>query len=131
MSQRIEDLEAVTLGLCQRFLTVTLAQSLNLKLTQTLRTMDEQARLYAQGRDLPGRIVTYAKPGQSPHNWGMAFDVAFMGSRPYPSADDPVWEKLGELGEGLGLTWGGRWKLRDLDHFERTGWKALTKGLAP
>lgn len=34
------------------------------------------------------------------------------------SADDPVWTKLGRIGEGLGLRWGGRWSKPDLGHLE-------------
>jgi peptidoglycan LD-endopeptidase CwlK len=34
--------------------------------------------------------------------------------------NDPVWAKIGAIGEALGLTWGGRWAKRDLGHFE---WK--------
>jgi hypothetical protein len=33
-------------------------------------------------------------------------------------ADDPVWHRIGAIGEGLGLRWGGRWKQRDMGHFE-------------
>lgn len=39
-----------------------------------LRTFEEQTALYAQGRTKPGRIVTKAKPGESYHNYGLAFD---------------------------------------------------------
>ena len=38
------------------------------------RTMEEQAALYAKGRTKGGKIVTKAKPGQSYHNYGLAFD---------------------------------------------------------
>lgn len=33
-------------------------------------------------------------------------------------AKDPVWKKLGKIGESLGLKWGGRWKRRDMAHFQ-------------
>ena len=34
-------------------------------------------------------------------------------------ATDPVWLRMGEIGERLGLRWGGRWeKPRDPGHFE-------------
>ena len=33
-------------------------------------------------------------------------------------ADDPVWQSLGQLGEGVGMKWGGRWKVRDMGHFQ-------------
>jgi hypothetical protein len=39
------------------------------------RTMEEQAALYAKGRtDGSSKIVTKAKPGESYHNYGLAFD---------------------------------------------------------
>ena len=38
------------------------------------RTMEEQAALYAKGRTAGGKIVTKAKPGESYHNYGLAFD---------------------------------------------------------
>jgi len=34
------------------------------------------------------------------------------------NADDPSWQVLGRIGEALGLRWGGRWKQRDMGHFE-------------
>ena len=43
---------------------------------------DEQAKVYAQGRTAPGKIVTHAKPGHSNHNFGVAFDVGiFVGGQ--------------------------------------------------
>ena len=33
-------------------------------------------------------------------------------------ADDEIWHRIGEIGESLGLRWGGRWKQRDMGHFE-------------
>ena len=35
------------------------------------------------------------------------------------NASDDVWEKIGVIGEKLGLEWGGRWtKARDMGHFQ-------------
>jgi hypothetical protein len=42
------------------------------RITDTLRTFQEQEMLYANGRTKPGKIVTKAKPGQSYHNYGLA-----------------------------------------------------------
>jgi len=34
-------------------------------------------------------------------------------------ASDPVWQRIGPIGEQLGLRWGGRWQAKlDLSHFE-------------
>lgn len=128
MSARIEDLEPKTQALCRQFLTATLAAGYPLRVTHTLRTMDEQAKLYAQGRTMPGPIVTNAKPGQSPHNFGMGFDFCFEGPTPYPDWRSPLWAQVGAIGTKLGLSWGGNWtKLKDRDHFELPGWKDLSK----
>ena len=39
-----------------------------------MRSMEEQAALFAKGRSACGKIVTKAKPGESYHNYGLAFD---------------------------------------------------------
>ena len=54
------------------------------------------------------------------HNKGLAFDVVPMnrGQRLLPQWASPHWKKLGEIGEQLGLAWGGRWKKPDRPHFE-------------
>lgn len=90
-------------------------------ITDGFRSKEEQDRLYAIGRtiDLDKKIVTNAKGGYSHHNYGIAFDVAFLvdGKLSY----DGDWEKVGRMGEILGMTWGGRWKgLVDRPHFEIT-----------
>lgn len=42
------------------------------------RTRDEQNELYKQGRTKPGKIVTFARAGESFHNYGHAIDYAFF-----------------------------------------------------
>lgn len=130
MSARIDDLEPVTREMCRRFLDAALAAGHTIRVTWALRTMDEQTHMYAQGRTLPGRIVTRAKAGESPHNWGCAFDICFAGAVPYPPEDDARWLALGQLGESLGLSWGGpngkgdKFTF-DRPHFERPDWKVV------
>ena len=51
---------------------------ITLRVTYGLRTMQEQATLYAQGRTTPGKKLTNAKPGQSYHNYGLAVDLVRM-----------------------------------------------------
>jgi peptidoglycan L-alanyl-D-glutamate endopeptidase CwlK len=80
-------------------------------ITSTLRTFTEQAALYAQGRNLPGKIVTNAKSGESIHNYGLAFDFAIMKDGKVDWDDIPSYKKVGEQGEDLGLQWGGRFKV--------------------
>ncbi len=89
--------------------------------TQTLRTKEEQNILYAQGRTVPGTIVTNAKGGQSMHNYGIAFDVCpVIGSKLMWNRID-LFDKIGAIGMKLGLEWGGSWdKFQDKPHFELT-----------
>lgn len=128
MSSRIDDLEPATRAMCEEFLAQCRAAGISLRVTHTLRTMDEQAKLYAQGRTLPGPIVTKARPGSSAHNFGLAFDVCFDERRPYPPESDPRWLQIGQIGEALGLDWGGpngkgdRFTF-DRPHFQRRNWK--------
>jgi len=100
-------------------------------LTCTFRDVEEQAKLYAQGRTAPGKIVTNAKPGKSKHNVALpdgtpsaeAFDVVpLRGGKPVwgtagegindNDADDDkndleVWQRIGEHGVAVGLNWYG------------------------
>lgn len=104
------------------------AADIPLTVTCTLRSMAEQASLYAQGRTAPGRIVTNARPGYSFHNFGLAIDVVpnsliglpQWGDAPdHRVAADALWRRLGAIGRGLGLNWGGDFaSLADRPHFQ-------------
>jgi peptidoglycan L-alanyl-D-glutamate endopeptidase CwlK len=116
-SQRIEDLHPVVAEKARQLIELCKAEGIDLRVTSTLRTLAEQAELYAQGRTKPGQIVTQAKPGQSWHNWGLAFDVApFYAGK--PQWNSRHWDRIGELGKKLGLSWGGTWLRPDRPHFE-------------
>ncbi len=78
-------------------------------ITHTLRTKEKQDELYAQGRTKPGRIVTNAKGGYSFHNHGVAFDCKPNINQKVSSNDYlKLFNTIGEIGESLGLEWGGR-----------------------
>lgn len=117
--RNIATLEPVTAKLAREHLRRLRAEGLNFKVTSGARTWDEQARLYAKGRTAPGPRVTNARPGYSWHNFGTAYDLTLF------SGKNPVWDskhydRAGEIGEQLGLEWGGRWKkLVDRPHFQR------------
>src|SRR5690348_1452134 len=92
-------------------------------ITQGLRSFADQDKYYAQGRTTPGNVVTYAKAGESWHNYGCAIDIVpltALGKSDW-DAEHPSWSKAAEIGEFLGLEWGGRFKkLKDKPHFELT-----------
>lgn len=133
MSRKLEDLEPDMQAKANALLSVCWNEGILLMVTQTRRTYEEQAALYAKGRTAPGPAVTNAPPGYSWHNFGRAFDVAEKDKTPYdlgqpgPRDDDALWEKIGSIGESLGLIWGGRWKWPDRPHFEHHGGKTLAE----
>lgn len=97
-----------------------------MRLSSGMRSFELQAKLYAQGRTAPGKIVTNAKPGTSWHNFGLAFDACFVGTDPFleklPEAEaSAVWDQYGAFVKGHGLTWGGDFKkLPDRPHAQIT-----------
>ena len=90
-----------------------------LTVTQGYRNDQTQDELYAQGRTTPGKIVTWAKAGESDHNIRKAFDVAVLDKSGTPTwpEDEVLWGRIGAVGKALGLSWGGAWGNRDLPHF--------------
>ena len=95
-------------------------EGLGICIVSGLRTYPEQAALYAQGRTKPGKIVTNAEPGESYHNFGLAFDFAVMknGSLVW-NPDHPDWKRFVRLGKEAGFDWGGDWtSFRDYPHLQ-------------
>ncbi|MBL8512154.1 MAG: M15 family metallopeptidase [Betaproteobacteria bacterium] len=99
--------------------------------TSTLRDFEAQQALYDQGRSKPGSIVTNAKPGDSAHNYGLAFDVVPMrnGKPVWGTSADPdrqLWQRIGEIGESMGLEWAGRWqRFTEYAHFQMLSGKTI------
>jgi hypothetical protein len=101
--------------------------NITLRISQALRTMDEQQSLYDLGRKKAGSIVTNAKPGSSYHNYGLAVDLVVMVN------DKLDWNydmgKLLPYAIKHGISWGGNWKkFKDKPHFEKTfgiNWKEM------
>ena len=120
MSRAIGDLVEATQTLATRFLAACEARDILIFITSTLRTFHEQDQLFAQGRTSPGDIVTNARGGESRHNHGLAFDVAFRSPPAQsPFGDENPWDEIGEIGKGLGLEWGGDWiSFPDRPHFQ-------------
>ena len=90
------------------------------RVVQGTRTFTEQQKTYDQGRTTPGAVVTKARPGDSYHQYGLAFDVVPLAYEHLPdwNPSGPHWAMIGTIGESLGLTWGGRWQSPDFPHFE-------------
>lgn len=55
----------------------------------------------------------------SKHIEGKAIDlVPTKDGKLWWSAPEEVWERMGQIGESVGLSWGGRWETKDRPHFE-------------
>jgi len=120
-SVRLEDLTADTLEVAKRFLEAAESQGLRTKVISTLRTCEEQTRIYAQGRTEPGAVISGASGCRSWHVWGRAFDVLVLDENGSAVTDgsDPRYDRLGEIGRDFGLIWGGHFSWgRDAVHFE-------------
>ena len=82
----------------------------------TLRTPEEHAANLAKG-------VSWIK--RSMHCDGLAIDICPFSIYNHRGPDklnwdasDPIWLRVGEIGELIGLGWGGRWTKKDMGHFE-------------
>jgi peptidoglycan LD-endopeptidase CwlK len=74
-SRKLEDLHPLVVERARQFVELAQADGIEILVTSTLRTFEEQAELFAIGRTKPGKKVTNAKAGESWHNFGLAFDV--------------------------------------------------------
>ena len=119
-STDLSALDPYVASLARKFLGLTRANNLDVRIIAAFRSWDESDRLFAQGRTIPGPIVTNARGGESYHNWGLAFDAApFEYNR--ESNDTAKFKQMGILGERVGLEWGGSFKdIVDLPHFQYT-----------
>ena len=109
-------------------------------ISECLRTVAEQDAFYAQGRTKPGIKVTNCKGStySSMHQWGVAFDFYLImdvdgdGKTNDDSFNNAsgLFDKVGKLGQSIGLEWGGSWKSPvDKPHFQLPDWGSTAKKL--
>lgn len=143
MSTRLEDLDVRVMFMAQAGIAVMKQHGIQHVVTSTLRTADEQAALFAQGRkplDEVNALRAWAKMRpieeaenkhpvtncdgvkfKSRHQSGRAIDIVPMspfGSPEWPPAEDPRWEKIARVMKEQGFRWGGDWVNQDLPHYE-------------
>ena len=116
MSRALDDLHPAFRPIAFELLARFTEAGLAVMVVDTLRTPEEHAANLAKGVSWTAR---------SKHLDGLAIDVApyDMYSLHGPDklkwdASEPAWERMGVIGERLGLRWGGRWQQKDLGHFE-------------
>lgn len=143
-SRDVADLHPHVRAMAEQLLEQVKAAGIPLTVTFTSRSLERQAALYAQGRALPGPIVTNARPGDSFHNYGLALDVVptellalpNWGDTPVHQArTDALWAQVGAIGKDIGFRWGGEFRsFRDRPHLEWSGGLTiadLKRGLTP
>lgn len=130
-SRKLEDLHPRVQVMARKLLDEAAKAGIPLTVTFTLRSMETQDALYAQGRTKPGKIVTNARAGYSFHNFGLALDVVPTELLKLPNwGDTPatqkrandLWSRLGAIGKAVGFRWGGDFtSIKDRPHFEWSG----------
>jgi len=161
-SRLITDLAPRMQDMAHSFVKFAAANGLDVLIYCTHRSYEEQARLYRRGRSLKtikqkageldrlysrpdladiligvgaqhGRRVTNAAPGQSFHNYKLAFDgVPLREGKPVWGAkrqeDRDLWLQYGKAGKLAGLEWAGDWRrFKEYPHMQAPGlsWRDL------
>jgi peptidoglycan L-alanyl-D-glutamate endopeptidase CwlK len=126
MGRRLDELSATFRPLAVELLARAAEAGIPVLIVCTGRTWEEHQQALLQGRSwtrvskhLDGAAFRGTEPGSD------AIDIVPYEVYRIDGHDkllwDPTaraWERLGEIGEALGLRWGGRWTQRDLGHFE-------------
>jgi peptidoglycan L-alanyl-D-glutamate endopeptidase CwlK len=139
MSRRIDDLFPFMAALAEALIERCALQGIRIQITSTLRTAEEQAAIYAQGREPLAEVnrlrreaglmpiteaenqKTVTNARTSIHQFGLAFDVVVVDAHGRAVWAHKAYEPVGEIGEALGLEWGGRFRRFDGPHFQYTG----------
>lgn len=115
-------------------------QGIFILFSECLRTRAEQDALYAQGRTVPGNIVTNAKGStySSQHQWGIAvdfyidMDVDGDGDKKDDAFNNAtgLFERVGAIAKSIGLSWGGDWtSIKDRPHLYLPDWGSTASRL--
>ncbi|CAK0775696.1 peptidoglycan LD-endopeptidase CwlK [Gammaproteobacteria bacterium] len=102
-SRSINDLHPVVRKLCRQFVQKCSDNGISMIITCAYRDHAAQLALFNQGRTTPGKIVTKARPGESFHNFKVAFDfVPSLNGKPVWN-DVELFKRCGEIAESVGM----------------------------
>lgn len=124
-SKSLTALNSYVAILAQNFINLCRQNNIIVSIIVSFRSWYEQDILYQKGRTTTGSVVTDAQGGDSYHNWGLAFDAAPVQNGVINWNDIATFNSMGQLGEQVGLEWGGNWTtykiaLVDLPHYQYT-----------
>lgn len=116
MSRKLDDLHRSFRPYATELLARLSEAGVCVLVVDTLRTPAEHQANLAKG-------VSWTN--HSKHLDGLAIDICPFSEWSLHGPDklqwnttDPIWQRIGEIGESIGLRWGGRWKQKDMGHFE-------------
>lgn len=145
-SRRIEDLHPITREKAQKLIEEARKQGIELLIYCTYRSPEEQLVLHMQGRlkeygitvqqlnekrkqiglasiseKEASTVVTNAKPWQSFHQYGLAFDCVPVDAGKPNWNNTAAYQQVAKIADKLGLEWAGNWKtFKELPHFQDT-----------
>jgi hypothetical protein len=121
-SRSLDDLDPRFRPIVVEFLARAIEAKIPLLVVETRRTLAEHEANVKAGkswtphskhiRGMAIDVVPYHYYGPGRADKRLLWDVKDA------AISDPIWEKLGEIGEACGMKWGGRWTQRDCPHFE-------------
>lgn len=117
MSRRLDDLSVKMRPLAFELIARALEAGVVVRIVDTLRTPAEQAANIANGVSWT-RNSKHLPDGSGKANAIDLVPVSVISLKNW-APSHPHWQILGKIGESLGLRWGGRWRQRDMAHFER------------
>ena len=143
MSARIDDLMPSVVSAAMSAIDELTSRKVSFTVTSTLRTVEEQLALYAQGRvpitkvnllrskahmrpitDSENKYIVTNADGvkaKSKHQSGRALDVvpSENGKAVWPPKSDGRWDEISRTFKNHGFRWGGDWKdFEDFPHYQ-------------
>lgn len=119
--------------LVEKLKTECTKKGLKIGISECVRTVAEQDKLYSYGRtDMSRGKVTNARGSSysSMHQWGVAFDFYRNDGKGAYYDKDGFFRKVGQVGKSIGLEWGGDWKsIIDQPHFQLPNWGSTASQL--
>lgn len=121
---------------------------ISILITDGFRSIESQNDIYEKGRSDEGAIVSYARGGESYHNYGLAIDYAILNKDGTISYDlqrdgngngEADWYEVARIAKELDFLWGGDFQggFKDFPHLEYTfglsirelqnGWRPMDK----
>ncbi len=103
----MESLHPLMRDAARRLIEKCKAEGLLFEAFETYRSPQRQDWLYAQGRSRSGGIITYAKPWDSYHQYGLGVDFVLRPAGKWSwdtkGANGRMWRRMQEIGVSVGL----------------------------